>query len=211
MKHLKKSAFYILLVVMSLTVQACPAGGNKMQQEQDSTNIAAKAKELKGYYAKAKSDDKEYQVKFFDAFPASFLLFNQLYGYNGNTYHVLYEESQKHVSLFCELRNTVTKEKYYEKLISLGLNGHWDADAVSYLQHCMEKYIEEDLPLTVSTLENYSDKEIKSFWYFLFDGPHPSETIPVDIDKIRSINDQIASLAEKAFQEVHEDAEPHGK
>ena len=196
---------------MSLTVQACPAGSNKMQQEQDSTNIEAKAKELKEYYAKAKSDDREYQVKFFDAFPASFSLFNQLYGYNTHTQHVLYEESRKHVSLFCELRDAVAKDKYYEKLVSLGLNGHWDADAVTYLQICMERFIKEDLPLTVSTLENYSDKEIKSFWYFLFDGPHPSETIPVDIDKIRSINGRIASLAEKAFHEVHEDAEPHGK
>ena len=196
---------------MSLTVQACPAGSNKMQQEQDSTNIEAKAKELKEYYAKAKSDDREYQVKFFDAFPASFSLFNQLYGYNTYTLNVLYEESRKHVSLFCELRDAVAKDKYYEKLVSLGLNGHWYADGVNYLKHCMERCIKEDLPLTVSTLENYSDKEIKSFWYFLFDSPHPSETIPVDIDKIRSINGRIASLAEKAFHEVHEDAEPHGK
>lgn len=211
MKHFKKVAFYILLAVLSLTVQACPTGGNKMRQNQDSTDIEAKAKELKEYYAKAKSDDREYQMKFFDAFPASFTLFNQLYGYSENTYHVLYEESQKHVSLFCELRDAVAKEKYYEKLVSLGLKGHWDADAVNYLQHCMEKYIKEDLSLIVSTLENYSNKEIESFWYFLFDGPHPSETIPVNIDKISSINDRIAGLAEKAFREVHEDAEPHGR
>lgn len=211
MRNSGKIIIFTIGAIFLLSVQSCLS-----QNRQDSTAIAEKAKVLKGFYSKTISESgTEYQKRFFEVFPSSFSLFNKIYGFkddtNGFAPHILYDVHLSHLKLFCSLKNSVNKKAFYKKIISLGINGHWEADAVSFLQHCTAETIKEDLPLTIAILENHSNQEIKSFWYFLFDGPHPSETIPIDIEKIRDINGQVANLAEKAFRGVHEDAEPHGK
>lgn len=208
MKRLIKTIVLIIGIISLLCTQSCLSQDKKQQYP---SQISEKAKVLRNLYSKAEIDN-QYQKQFFEAFPASFSLFCQLYGYDEKgKLNILYEESLPHIRLFCGLDDIVDKEKYYKKLISLGINGHWQADAVNYLQHWTLKKVKENLPLTIATLENYSDEEIKSFWYFLFDGHHPSETIPIDISKVRNTSNHIADLAKEAFLKVHKNAEPHGQ
>ena len=70
--------------------------------------------------------------------------------------------------------------------------------------------VKEDLQKLTIVLQTYPAAEIESFWYFLFDGPHPAETFPIDINQLRSIDSQMATIAEKAFEKVHNEVEPHG-
>lgn len=211
MRSSGKIIIFTIGAVLLLSVQSCLS-----QERQDSIAIAEKAEILKGLYSKAVSESgTEYQKQFFEAFPSSFSLFNKIYGFEDDTDgfnpNILYDVHLSHLNLFCSLKKSVNKKAFYKKIIILGINGHWQADAVGFLQHCTRETIKEDLPLTIEILENYSNEDIKSFWYFLFDGPHPSAAIPIDVEKIRGINSQIADLAEEAFREVHENAEPHGK
>lgn len=196
-----------LFAFFLLSVQPC------ISQDKPVTETKAAAKKLKAYYSAAiAANSPESNEKFFEAFPSTFLSFAGIYGFSdekGFKQHALYDVYHPHLKFFCGLKSTITKKRYYEKLIGLGINGHWEADAVGMLQRCLKESVKEDLPLTVSILENYSDREIKSFWYFFFDGPHPSEHMPLAIDKAGELNTQIADLAKLAFREVHENAKLH--
>ena len=60
---------------------------------------------------------------------------------------------------------------YYEKLLSLGVDGFWDAADVDSLGYILCYLVRDDLLLAVQVLEKKSDDEIASFWYFLHDDP----------------------------------------
>lgn len=206
---MSRSVLFILGIVFLFLGQSC------LSQDKTKQNAVEIAKELKAQYSKAKSENNfESKEYFFEVFPSTFSLFKKIYGYTDKKEfkpHELYSVYHSHLKFFCGLKNIIAKKSYYKKLIGLGINGKWQADAVNSLQHCLKESVQENLPLTISVLENYSNEDIKSFWYFLFDGPHPSETIPIKIEKVRNINSEIANLAEEAFQEILKDAEPHGR
>lgn len=182
-------------------------------QDKPPTETMAAAKKLTTYYAAAKSENSvESKEQFFEAFPSTFLSFVNIYGFSdedGFKQHVLYEVYHPHLEFFCSLKNTIPKKSYYEKLIGLSINGHWEADAVGLLQNCLEESIKEDLSMIISILENHSDREVSSFWYFLFDGPHPPKNMPLAINKAGEVNAHMADLAKAAFLNVQENAKLH--
>jgi hypothetical protein len=175
----------------------------------DTTNVP---KRLSWYFEKAVElkDDSKYSKLFFYTFPRTFNEFNALYGYSDSKGPMpLYEKYEEHVSFFCDL-NALNKEKFASKLIVISLNGHWEADAISMLQHCALSFTKENINLIVKELDHYKSEEIASFWYFLFDGPHPAKDIPINIEAIRNSNPKIYKLAQEAFEQVHLQSEHHG-
>ncbi len=54
-------------------------------------------------------------------------------------------------------------------------------------------------------LSKYTDNQIKSFWYFLFDGPHP-QNYQKEFEKIHAaiaeINPRIAYFMQEAFDRL---------
>ena len=90
---------------------------------------------------------------------------------------ISYYRLQKHISLFCRSNYTQSATEYFNKLIKLGINGYWDADAVNALQDCILSHVNEKPGLTVALLKQFKEKEIRSFWRFIFDHPHPDNKV----------------------------------
>lgn len=132
--------------------------------------------DLKEYYEKALGKDSiKYMKLFFVTFPSTFEVFHSFYGYMETGPMPLYSLYVKHIAFFCKLNTTQSETDYFNKLIKLGINGHWDADGVSALQECILSHINEKPDLTINLLKQFKDMEKRSFWRFLFDGPHPED------------------------------------
>ncbi|MDN5355826.1 MAG: hypothetical protein PWQ43_768 [Rikenellaceae bacterium] len=189
---------------------------NNTNKKVDTLKIKNISKKLRESYILPSEVYEVYGIyekkQFFEGFPDSFELFEQIYGYRPpiDTLYTLYFESYNHLNLFCELRNVINKEDYYKKIIKLGIGGYWDADAINYLQHCIDICINENLPLTIKTLKSFTDDEIESFWYFIFDGPLRTKRLPVDIEDIKIIDEHIADLAKRALEKAKKNDENCG-
>jgi hypothetical protein len=215
---MKKILIYIMFLVF--IIPSIKSQDYKKQQlnnkKLDSLQLIKTIDELRTLYLESINNDTiKYKIKFFEIFPETFQLYTEIYGYkNVKTCEEeadnLYNESHDHLKLFCELRSIINKDDYYKKIIKLCINGYWDADAINDLQHCLYKCINEDLPLTIKTLKSFTDKEIESFWYFVFDGPLRTENLPVNIDSIRMIDEHIADLAKKTLIKAKNNLDKNG-
>ena len=108
--------------------------------------------------------------------------------------------------LFNNLK-VVNDTLYYQKIISIAVGGHWEADAENYFQEGLRNRVIKNSSLTFELLENSSDEEIKSFWYFYFDEPNPDENIPKEFNNMKIVSPKIYSLMEVAHKEVLKDAD----
>lgn len=176
----------------------------------DTTNLA---KKISWYYDKAIKfkGNNRYRLHFFYLFPKSYKEFISLYG-NSDKYGKmpLYADYKEHIDLFCGSSN-LNNQKFAAKIVAICIKGKWDADAVNMLQECALNFTNEHTLLIAKELNSYGNNEVKSFWYFLFDGPHPAKVIPINIDKIRSSDPGIYRLAKEAFKQVHQESEKHGE
>lgn len=176
----------------------------------DTTSLAAK---LSWYYGKATEfkGNTRYKLLFLYLFPKSYKEFISLYGYSDEIGEMpLYAKYEEHINFFCET-STLNKQKFATKIVAICINGQWDADAVNFLQECALNFTNANSEVIAKELNSYKNEEIKSFWYFLFDGPHPAKNIPVNLDKIHSSNPMIFRLANEAFEKVHQQSEKHGE
>jgi hypothetical protein len=176
-------------------------------------DTTALANKLSWYYEKAMKfkGNTSYRSRFFYLFPGSYKEFNSLYGFSDKAGEMaLYPKYDEHINLFCE-SSTLNKQKFAAKIVAICINGQWDADAVNMLQQCALTFTNANSELIAKELNSYKSEEIKSFWYFLFDGPHPAKNIPVNIEKIRSSYPQVYRLAKEAFEQVQQQSEKHGE
>eukprot|EP01132_Coremiostelium_polycephalum_P005048 gene5048-6283_t len=107
------------------------------------------------------------------------------------------------------LENTIPSKLYYEKLISLGIGGVWDEQTRYLLVGIRQLVVKKNLPLSIEILEKYTDDEIASFFYFLFDGPFPEDTAynyHYLYDSLKENNPRIAGLIKKAYEQEELDA-----
>ena len=153
----------------------------------------------KCYFLVCDSETYEAQKKYFDAFPTIFNDFNTAFDYNERIANEnLYEESLDYITKFFHLYKNINPHELSNKIISICINGRWDADAVTYLQinvinivtssHLSKNncYDSSDIfpcfndtlrDALLSRLALLSDDEVLSFWKFYLDRP---ETMPVD-------------------------------
>lgn len=116
-------------------------------------------------------DNASYLDSFFIHFPESFEEFCSLYSFRNK----LVSNYPKHLKLFDSLSIHVEETKYAKKLIGLGLNGIWNADAIGSLQRIINRKFKLNPDLYYKTLiNNFTDQEIESFFYFYFDSMYPS-------------------------------------
>jgi len=106
-----------------------------------------------------------------------------------------------------ELREIIPIEILYAKIISLGIGGCWDGGAIDGFQQIVCDFVFQRMVLAVSILENKTNDEITSFFYFLFDGPHPDHpfikrTYEVLYEQLQVINPRIAELLKKAYTQL---------
>lgn len=172
---------------------------------------------LNVYYLKATTsygvEKSENERLFFDNFPNTFGKFNQLYGFI-DTAMPLYSLGEEHLALLESLRSIPSNE-YYSKYISIAIRGNWQADNISYFQSSLYNKINSNPKLIISLLENYSKADIKSFWHFLFDGPHPEdkqvkESFEKLYEKINSLNKEMAETMKDEYAKSIKSSDGHG-
>ena len=161
-------AFFLLFHIGSSKGQT-----NKIQKK---NKYANQIEILKVDYNKAQGKDSvKYAKLFFAAFPDNYLSLNSIYGYSDKAGAMpLYGLYNQHIEYFCRLNAIIPSKIYFNKLVKLGINGQWDADAINAIQDCILSHANEKPNLIVTLLKQYNEKEIRSFWRFLFDGPHPN-------------------------------------
>ncbi len=130
--------------------------------------LEGKAKRLTELY-----DNKNCR-EFFDAFPNNFEEFDQLYGFdNEKGERILFSKSEEHINYFFDCSEVPSLERL-NKVIRIGIEGRWDADSIWMLQEASFKLVKNYPDKTKEILDNLTDEKAASFWYFLFDGPHPT-------------------------------------
>jgi hypothetical protein len=167
-------------------------------------SLRAKAHKLKRLYAEMISDSSNSysQLQFFDAFPNNFTELNELYGDNSNPPAILSNEAEQHIFKFNGL-DKINDTVYYKKIISIAIGGHWDADAINYFQNGLIAKVEADPTLIIYLLQSMSDKQIRGFCYFYFDGVFPITKIPDDLLFTKRTNPRIYKLMKVAIKEVN--------
>ena len=169
-------------------------------------NLEGKAKKLIALY-----DGKNCR-EFFNAFPNNFEEFYQLYGFDDEKgAYILYSETD-HIDYFFECSEVSDREKL-KKSIDIGIEGKWDADTTWMFQEASFKLVEKYPTESKKILDILSDEKAASFWYFLFDGPHPTDK--ASVKKFDSLKDRLgkdskqAKLLSEQFQKLEIDWKNH--
>jgi len=127
---------------------------------------------------------------FFGSIPDRFCEFNKIYGYPGHKEGPLYR-LDLHETL-PKLESFIPTKKLVSKYIALASEAKWDADNVNALQDAYHDLFLKKPDLVIKEIMGLPETKRKKAITFIFDGPHPSNTIlhGDEKNKICEINHQ---------------------
>jgi hypothetical protein len=206
--------FLICNILSSNTVVIAHQNAEEVMFQDNQIVIRHKAEQLIKAFQELSSSrfTVKSQQNYFEAFPNNFVLFNMLFGYSDKEpfgepttefERLLYKEAESFIPTFFKL-NGIDKTQYYNRIIDISINGRWYADGVNYFQHGMVEKVNGDLNLFCKLLSKRGKKEIISFWYFYFDGPHPIKQIPKELQNVKRNNPKLFYLIELALIQVNQ-------
>jgi len=120
-------------------------------------------------------------------------------------------EVRSMIGFFYDLKH-VDKEQHYNKCIDICIGGKWEGDNIGYGFGIGAK-LEYDTKTIVLIIAKRTDKEIKSVFYFIYDGPHPEpwgKYEEATYQKISHINSKVAELMKQAYEELLAADDGHG-
>lgn len=109
------------------------------------------------------------------------------------------------IGFFSELKS-IPYEEYYKKYININIGGNWQADNIQAAFGFQYRLL-NDTKEACSVLSLYKDKEIKSVFRFLFDGPHPKNEHNSTLyntlkPKIENQDKRLGRLLTEAYKEL---------
>lgn len=163
------------------------------------------------------NDTSQYEKAYLDCFPKSFDRFVLFFDYYGALYCQLnticmhsYDEPLIKVrggteyedidypALFIEL---LTKRKMYSEIFHIGVNGYYIAgDGVSNYSYLLEQFIESHIKISTQTLNKMTDRDLDSFWYFMFDGWTYNEPFPEKYLELEQYSKRVFTSAQRMFK-----------
>ncbi len=179
-------------------------------------NVKKQADTLTKYYKLTidkQADRQHCDNMIFCSFPNSFEAMQKLFGYNdskGAAPLYDYPLGENIIRYFGQL-TTIPKDKYYDKYINICIGGRWQADNIRAGFGIHERLI-NDSEAICSRLTKRTDKEIKSVFRFIFDGPHPKNDdnqkiynqLLLKIDKFdKRLSKLLAESYNQLMKEVH--------
>lgn len=208
-----RSTRVFFLIAFSMMAASCSSAD--IAQKSDSlaanTPVAQSELEIKAANLSKLYDDKNCR-EFIDAFPGNFRDFYALYGFDEEKgAHILYSKTE-HITYFFDCSDVAGNEKL-KKAIDIGIGGKWDADATAMFQASSFDLVKKFPNETAAKLDNLPDEKAASFWYFLFDGPHPTDTEKVK--KFESLKDSLGKdskqeqLLEQQYEKLKTDWKNH--
>ncbi len=150
-------------------VGAAQVNTKSMISSSDALNLAHK-------YALISSDSASFRKLFFKLFPDNFESFNQLYGYKDSSeIKPLYNNYFKHISFLYAQKSIIPDTIFYMKIIRIGVDAKWDADAINLFQDLLFESIHANPTLTLFVLNQFNKKQIKNFCRYILDGANLSD------------------------------------
>ncbi|MEJ7847771.1 MAG: hypothetical protein WKF92_06770 [Pyrinomonadaceae bacterium] len=150
--------------------------------------------------------------EFVNTFPNNFQEFNQLYGYDDEKGSGQLYSKPKYINYFFDCTEVPAFEKL-KKSISIGIDGKWDADLIGMFQFRTFILVKDHSNETKDILNNLSDERAATFWYFLFDSPHPSDKeIVKRVDSMNNLmgkNSKQSKLLTEQHQKIRIDWKEH--
>lgn len=139
-------------------------------------------------------------------------------GQDPNTYkptpYGLAMEFNDSLGALAELKRRIPPRLYCERMIAIGIGGFWDTKHQD-LQLTLQRLVRQDIQLATFVLEKYTDDEIASFFYFLFDGPHPEDRESFYqqacdyFSEPSSRNNRLLNLVKKAYEQSEIDTDKY--
>lgn len=180
-------------------------------------SLMIKAEKLKDLYsgtitAKDAQTRQTFELAFFQEFPENFRDLAALYGFENDEPAILYDESYKHIHELYNNLTSINDTAYLTKGIAIAVNGRWDADGINIFQEGLTQRIIRQKELTVFLLMQMQPEQVRSFWYFIFDGPHPDKQFKTNsgLREFEIIDKNIYSIMMEAYVQALADSEPHG-
>ena len=165
-----------------------------------------------------KTNDPQWEQKFFFAFPNSFLEMENIFGYDDKKGEAPLYSIERHsgkylekrifsnfIGYFGEIKN-IPSSLFIEKFIKINIKGKWQADniqagfGISYI--ILEK-TEEFCRIA----SKFKPSEMKSVFTFIFDGPHPKNEYNEKLYKklknvIEKYDKELSLIFEKSYVEL---------
>lgn len=176
-------------------------------------NAKEQADTLSKYFDKKQLATDE---KFFSAFPNSFKEMQEVFGFDdskGSAPLYDYPNGENMIKYFAKL-NSIPKDIYYDKYINICLDGIWEADNIREAFGFADR-LTNDTEAACLSLAKRTDKEIKSVFHFIFDGPHPkneyNEKIYTELLPILTKQDErLGKLLKETYNKVITEDDGHG-
>jgi hypothetical protein len=207
---LKFAIFFGLLLIVS-----CNNSEIELKTKAQNQNTPAVQDKLKQKAAiLTELHDEKNCKEFINAFPNNFPEFNLLYGYDDEKGARLLYSKPEHITYFFDCSEVSALEKL-KKSIEVGIDGKWDADLIAMFQDGSFNLVKEHTDEAKEILNNLPDEKAASFWYFLFDSPHPNDKQNVRNFELMQItlgkdSKQSRLLAEQ-FQKLRDSDDGHGR
>ncbi len=166
----------ILYVLSSFALNSLVIAQNDCPDSVENISIKEQVEQLTLYYNSIQEGKEEIKNEylFFCYFPNSFERMKQVFGFDNKDGAAPLYYSGEYIELFYHL-NKIERNTYYDKYINICINGVWEADNISECFGLFNKFFTQDVNILIKILNNKSEREIRSVFRFLFDGPHPSQ------------------------------------
>ena len=195
---------YILLTILSILLSVSKSESQKKNNFIHDSIIS----QLKDAFAKQDYD------AFFKCFPNNFQQFLECYGYENYEQGKLslYSNSGEHIEfLFSD--SLIKDKKHVGKLVSVAIDGSWDADAPAFFQIGIKDIAVNYSELLIEILMEYTDEEIEKFWSYILYEPYPhAEDFEIDTgyieffsnikEKICAKNERMDKIVQKAYKMI---------
>ena len=157
-----------------------------------------------------------WEQKFFCSFPNSFKGMQSVFGYddeNGAAPLYDYPKGENVIQYFSQLES-IPDSTYYDKYIRINIDGIWEADNIREAFGFANRLI-QDTKNACKILSTFSDKEIKSVFRFIFDGPHPRNEYNEKLydnlkPEIDSHNERLSRLLTESYEKLMAEDDGHG-
>lgn len=188
--------------------------------EFDFNSVQEQADSISAFMARASdsglAERQKWEQKFFCAFPNSFDGMQAVFGYDdesGTAPLYDYPQGANAIQFFSQLKS-IPDSIYYDKYVRINIDGIWEADNIREAFDFANRLI-EDTESAGKALSTFSDKEIKSVFRFIFDGPHPKndyneklyENLKPAID---SQNKRLSQLLTESYEKLMAEDDGHG-
>ncbi len=216
-----------LALLSCFILTSCSGQGNDKPKDSSQTSERDRINTLFNFEAKRGSLlTCEEEEKFFSALPTNFQeyknFFCKRFTLNDGRKLYLTRTLSSFQNLYCieSSRMSETLFKWSKdanvedgcETFSRGSSGGY-FDAVINLQELTQTFFATRFKGAIKIFENQKDEDIKSFWHFYFDSPHPEsykEDFEVLYNRYAEKDERVAKLMKEEFEKLLSESDGHG-